>query len=299
MPPQDLCQPETASTLPKETVGQYLRTASQLEDDPAIHRLMLGIIQQRIGHAPCAACADPIGRDIMTGKIKVGLMRITRCVDPRCVTADKFRLGVRDALVDGIPGLLFKAYRPGSTFTIYTTDDLYLGWMRDARKVAHYGEFGSGHADIVGRPTFILLSHSDCGAAAMLSGDPASWPDRPLGNLMCDHWALREASLENYGKMKESGELKDVSFADFLAVQAARQATFRKIEAVHALKYPGENPVVIPLHYDMGNNYYLVDPWQPYGLTLLIGEEQLMAAGLDCTHRPEDELVPLRAVGAR
>jgi len=118
----------------------------------------------------------------------------------------------------------------------------------------------------------------------MLAADPAGWPERPLGALMRENRDLREVSQALYNKLNGSGQLNGVSFADFIAVQAARQAAFHKVEAMHALKYPGEKPIVITMHFDMGDNYYLVDPWEPYSLTLLIGKERLAAAGLGCTH---------------
>jgi len=78
-----LHEPEIGCNLPHEIANQYLPGAAELRDDPLIHRLMLGMIQQMTGRLPCPACASPVGRDIMSGKIVVSLLRVTRCVDPR------------------------------------------------------------------------------------------------------------------------------------------------------------------------------------------------------------------------
>lgn len=232
------------------------------ERHPILQRLSFGLA--KLG---CKANAKKSERE--TGeppkKPDAPLMRIMRCVDPRCDSSSIFSIGLKEAQSDAYAGLLiprFDPKNPAQAHPAYAHLDLYMRWMSSPEAVAHYGAYG--------QPSIVLCSHSDCGAAKLLASDPASWGDRPLDCLAKAHRGFRDSALAAYNASPARAR---VAFHDYLAVAIARRTALYVVEAVAyfcSLDPAVKKPVVIPIHSDMLGGYFLVDPAEDHALTKIM-----------------------------
>lgn len=280
-----------APNLPAGNVAPYLLAESDIPNNPVIRRLSLGLAAHLGEIEACHRCDSTLCHDILDHKTAKSLLRLTRCVDPRCNTTSMFHFDLKEVEADGYAGLIIPRYDPypsEAPHPFYNHLDLYMRWMHAPENVAHYGEHG--------RPTLILLSHDDCGAAKLMASDPAAWGHRPLDLLMKHEAEFRAVMLVQHeaAQKDSSSPVYGVSFADYLSVQIARRTTFFAIEALQhfvVLDPALKQPLVLPLHYSMaatGHVFSLIDPFEDYKLTKVMGfEEKNAATGSSCMrHTP-------------
>lgn len=183
---------------------------------------------------------------------------------------------MKEVLSDGYAEMIVTPLNPRKPHPFYILHNLYLGWMRDPEAIKHYGQHG--------QPTFVLLSHDDCGMAKKLASDPAGWGSQPLDQLARQNLDFRRSIETRYHAGMASGELpSNRPFHDYLAVQLARRSALHAISALEKLKQPGDTPpLVVPLHYGMDEKFHLIDPKCPFRLDTVINFNAQRSNGSSC-----------------